>query len=101
MLSLPALQLGTGDYDWRWYPFAVEAFKSGAVAVAVSASATCVVMYQGSVSCFGSNFHGQVLRSKFAAVDIRSSCDNIRRWATEHLTIPHQVTTETDTFQLR
>ena len=86
---------------WSVWAIAVAAFKSGSVAVALSASATCVVMYQGSVSCFGSNFHGQVLRSKIAAVDIRSSCDNIRRWATEHLTIPHQVITETDTFQLR
>ena len=62
MLSLPALQLGTGDTEWQYIPFAVAAFKSGTVAVALSASATCVVMYQGSVSCFGRNYNGQVLR---------------------------------------
>ena len=65
------MQLGTGDTEWKYSAFAVAAFKSGTVAVALSSSATCVIMYQGSVSCFGWNHYGQVprwLQSTFVLV---------------------------------
>ncbi len=54
------LQLGSGNTQERGIPDIVSGFSAGTLAVALSATTTCVLFHTGALSCFGYNFWGQV-----------------------------------------
>jgi alpha-tubulin suppressor-like RCC1 family protein len=53
-------ELGDGTTDYRVTPVTPQGLESGVAAVAAGGFHTCALMLDGSIRCWGANWHGQV-----------------------------------------
>ena len=53
-------QLGDGTTEWRLTPVSVSGLESGVIALTAGVEHTCALTANGSVLCWGWNWHGQL-----------------------------------------
>jgi alpha-tubulin suppressor-like RCC1 family protein len=53
-------ELGDGTTDYRVEPVTPQGLSSGVIAIAAGGFHTCALIYDGSIRCWGANWHGEV-----------------------------------------